>query len=267
MPQLTLSIKYRKNTGLVFSVSEIWSLYLYGISIKGSNGSAFSEEAIRMYVQAAQREVENYFNLLFVKQLIATETTSYYHTDYWTHFPIIQVNYPVREPMALIGMLAKMEQIIYPWGWLFCEKDQRGIGKRRISIVPTGASTTQVNAEVILTGISSQIGMQRFMNIPDYWNVQYITGFDLDKLPMDLLDIVGKIASLGPLNIAGDLILGQAGIASMSLSIDGLNQSIGTTSSAENSGYSARIKQYAKEIQDTVKRIKLVYDQPKFMVL
>lgn len=266
MPQLTLTIKYRKNTGAVLSVSEMWSLYLYGISIKGGNGSTFSDDAIRMYIQAAQKEIENYFNLLFVKQLIEVETTSYYHTDYWTHFPIIQTEYPVREPMALIGMLAKMEQIIYPWGWLFCERDQKGIGKRRISIVPTGASTTQVNAEVILTGISSQIGMQRFLNIPDYWNVQYITGFDIDKLPLDLLDLVGKLASLGPLNIAGDLILG-AGIASMSLSIDGLNQSIGTTSSAENSGYSARIKQYTKEIQDTVKRIKLVYDEIKFQVL
>lgn len=266
MPQLTLTIKYRKNTGAVLSVSEMWSLYLYGISIKGGNGSTFSDDAIRMYIQAAQKEIENYFNLLFVKQLIEVETTSYYHTDYWTHFPIIQTEYPVREPMALIGMLAKMEQIIYPWGWLFCERDQKGIGKRRISIVPTGASTTQVNAEVILTGISSQIGMQRFLNIPDYWNVQYITGFDIDKLPLDLFDLVGKLASLGPLNIAGDLILG-AGIASMSLSIDGLNQSIGTTSSAENSGYSARIKQYTKEIQDTVKRIKLVYDEIKFQVL
>lgn len=266
MPQLTLTIRYRKNSGLILSVSEIWSLYLYGVTIKGSNGSSFSDEAIRYYVEAAQKEVENYFNLLFVKQLIDKETTSYYRIDYWTHFPILQTKYPVREPLSLVGMLAKMEQVIYPNGWLFCERDFQRQGKRRISIVPTGSSTTQANAEVILTGISSQIGMQRFQNIPDYWNMQYITGFDLDRLPMDLISVVGKLASIPILDIAGDLILG-AGIASMSLSIDGLNQSIGTTSSAENSGYSARIKMYAKEIADTVKKVKLVYDEPKFMVL
>lgn len=265
MAQLTLTIKYKKNQGSIFSPAEMWSLYLYGINIQGSNGTSFSNEAIQYYLNAAQKEVENYFNLLFVKQLIALETTSYYHSDYWTHFPIIQVKYPVREPLSLVGMLAKIEQIIYPQGWLFCERDQAGIGKRRISVVPTGASTTEVNADVILTGISSQIGMQRFSNIPDYWSVQYVTGFDLDRLPLDLIEVVGKLASIGILNIAGDLILG-AGIASMSLSIDGLNQSIGTTSSAENSGYSARIKQYQKEVTDTVKRIKLVYDEIKFMV-
>lgn len=266
MPQLTLTIKYRKNTGLLLSVSEIWSYYLYGVTIKGSNGSTFPDESIRFYIEAAQKEVENYFNLLFVKQLIEKETTSYYREDYWQHFPILQTHYPVREPMSLIGMLAKVEQIIYPVGWLFCERDHQHQGKRRISIVPTGASTTQVNAEVILTGISSQIGMQRFSNVPDYWNMQYITGFDLDKIPIDLVNIVGKLASIGVLNIAGDLILG-AGIASMSLSIDGLNQSIGTTSSAENSGYSARIKMYQKEIADSTKKLKLVYDEIKFEVL
>lgn len=265
MAQLTLTIKYRKNTGLVLSVSEMWSLYLYGISIKGSNGSVFPEESIRDYIAAAQKEIENYFNLLFVKQLISQENCPYYRTDYWQQFPILKTSFPVRKPMSLIGMLAKMEQIVYPSGWLFCEEDQRGIGKRRISIVPTGSSTTQVNAEVILTGISTQIGMQRFANIPDYWYPQYITGFDLDKLPMDLIVMTGKLASIPVLDIAGDLILG-AGIASVSLSLDGLNQSIGTTSSAENSGYSARIKMYAKEIADTTKRIKLVYDEIKFEV-
>ena len=61
------------------------------------------------------------------------------------------------------------------------------------------------------------------------------------------------------------LIIG-AGIANQSLSIDGLSQSIGTTSSAENSGYSARIKSYQTEIKETVGRIRLVYDQPKFRV-
>lgn len=266
MPQLTLTIKYRKNTGLLLSVQEIWSLYLYGISIQGSNGSSFPDETVLFYIEAAQKEIENYFNLLFVKQLIEVETTSYYRADYWTQFPILQTKYPVREPKSLIGMLAKMEQIIYPVGWLFCERNQQGVGKRRISVVPTGSSTSQVNAEVILTGITSQVGMQRFENIPDYWNMQYITGFDLDNIPTDLINLTGKLASIGVLNIAGDLVLG-AGIASISLSIDGLNQALGSTSSAENASYSARIKMYTTEIKETSKRIKLVYDEIKFQVL
>ena len=65
--------------------------------------------------------------------------------------------------------------------------------------------------------------------------------------------------------IAGDLILG-AGIAAQSIGVDGLSQSISSTSSATNAGYGARIIQYQKEIAETVKRIKLIYDEIKFVV-
>jgi hypothetical protein len=60
-------------------------------------------------------------------------------------------------------------------------------------------------------------------------------------------DIIGMKAAMGPLNIAGDLIAG-AGIASKSISLDGLSQSISTTSSATNAGYGSRIIQYTKQI-------------------
>lgn len=267
MGQLTLTIKYKKNTGKVFSVSEFWAIFMYGINIQGGDGSKFSDEAVEYYLMAAQREIENFFNLKIVKQLIEIETLSYYRDDYWQQFPILKTKFPVREPISLTGMLNKMEQIVYPKTWLTSEQDSDGIGKRRISVVPTGSSTTTANANVILTGITTQIGFQKFNNIPDYWSIQYITGFDIDNLPMDLINVIGKVASFGPLGIAGDMILGSAGIASMSLGIDGLSQSISTTASAENAGYGARIKQYQGEIKETVQRLKLIYDEPKFMVL
>ena len=266
MPELNLSIKYKVNTGNILSVAELYSLYLYGIDIVSSDGSAFSDESMRYYIEAAQREVENWFNLRLKKQLIEKENTSYYRYDYWQNFPIIRTNYPVRKPMSLIGMLNNVEQIIYPQSWLRSQDDSVGPNKRMISVVPTGASTAQVNANVILTGITSQIGMQRFENIPFYWDFQYITGFDLNNLPMDLIDIVGKIACFGPLNIAGDLILG-AGIAAQSLSVDGLSQSISSTASATSSGYNARLLAYRREIEDTVKRIKFIYDEIHFVTL
>lgn len=266
MGQLTFTIKYKKNSGLVFSVAEIWALYLFGIKIDGGQGTSFSNESIRRYIENAQKQVENWFNLRFCKQLV-DQTLPYYRQDYWQEFPILLTNYPVQEPLSMIGMLNKMEQIIYPQGWLFCEYDTAmGQGKRRISVVPTGSSTTQGNAQVILTGITSQVGMQRFDNIPDYWRIQYITGWDIDNLPMDLLNIVGMLASIPALDVAGDLILGTAGIAGQSLSIDGLSQSISTSISATNAGYGARILSYTKQIEETAKRIRLVYDQPKFRV-
>ena len=50
------------------------------------------------------------------------------------------------------------------------------------------------------------------------------------------------------LDRVGDL-LGGAGIASQSISLDGLSQSFNTTSSSTSAGYGARLIQYEKEIK------------------
>jgi hypothetical protein len=76
---------------------------------------------------------------------------------------------------------------------------------------------------------------------------------------------VGMIASMGPFNIAGDMIAG-AGIASQSIGIDGLSQSVSTTSSATNAGYGARIIQYQKDVKDQIKHLQNYYKGPRLTV-
>lgn len=266
MGQLTLTMKYRKNEGLLLSPTEMFSLYLYGIKIQAGDGTAFSTESMRFYIQAAQQEIENFFNLKLVYQFIALEKLTFYRADYWQSFPILFTNYPVNKPISLTGRFNQLEQISYPTQWLTNTQNSYGQYKRRVSIVPTGTAVATANAEVILSGLTTQLGSQHFLMIPDYWDLQYITGFKLDQMPMDLINLTGKIASFGPLGIAGDLILG-AGIASQSLGVDGLSQSISSTSSATNAGYGARLVQYEREIKATIPRIKLVYDEVKLSVL
>lgn len=266
MGQLTLTMKYRKNEGLLLSSTEMFSLYLYGIKIQAGDGTAFSTESMRFYIQAAQQEIENFFNLKLVYQFIALEKLTFYRADYWQSFPILFTNYPVNKPISLTGRFNQLEQISYPTQWLTNTQNSYGQYKRRVSIVPTGTAVATANAEVILSGLTTQLGSQHFLMIPDYWDLQYITGFKLDQIPMDLINLTGKLASFGPLGIAGDLILG-AGIASQSLGVDGLSQSISSTSSATNAGYGARLVQYEREIKATIPRIKLVYDEIKMSVL
>jgi hypothetical protein len=93
-------------------------------------------------------------------------------------------------------------------------------------------------------------------NLPHLFEIEYTAGFT--QLPANVLDVVGMIAAMGPLNIFGDLIAG-AGIANVSLSIDGLSQSIGTTSSATNAGYGSRIIQYTKQVKDQIPLLRKFY--------
>lgn len=266
MATLSLTVTYGVNGSEIFSPSEIYSLYLYGIDIFANDGTTFPEESLKFYIAQAQLEVENWFNLRIIKQLIDDETTSYYRDDYIQQFPLIRTKFPVRKPLSLTGLLGQIEQIAYPQEWLRSSQSSTSVNKRRISIVPTGSASTTANADVILLGITTQIGLQRFTNIPDYWTYQYVTGFDLDALPLDLFNVIGKLASIQALAIAGDLILG-AGIASQSLSVDGLSQSISSTASATSSGYNSRILEYEREIKQARERLNLIYGQVNWVVL
>jgi len=77
---------------------------------------------------------------------------------------------------------------------------------------------------------------------PSMLKVVYDHGLagDTKDLPDDIVRCIGLIASMHPFNILGDIVIG-AGIASKSISVDGISKSVNTTSSAENAAYSARI--------------------------
>lgn len=258
MPTVTYEVRYRKNDGLVISPEELTSLYFYGINTRAKDGSEISNDTIRMYIIAAQQEIEKFLEIRFNKTFIE-HTQSYYKDDYWGGFPILPVKLPVAKALSFIGFLNGIEQIKYPLDWMNIKKDNEGHYYKKIHLIPTGSTTSRANADIILTGITAYLGLTSYGQVPNYFTVQYVTGYDYDDIPMDLLNVTGKLAAIGLFNILGDIILGSPGITGISLGMDGLSQSINTTMSTGNAGYSARVKQYAAEIDQTLKRLRLFY--------
>ena len=258
MPSLTYKIKYRKNDGLIFSSDELISLYFYGIDIKARDGSDLSDETIRMYIQSAQQEIEKYLEIRFSKKFIE-HTQTYFRDDYWGGFPILSTKLPVAKPLSFIGFLNGIEQIKYPLDWLNVKKDNEGFFYKKIHLIPTGSTTSRANADMILTGITAYLGLTAWGQVPNYFSIQYLTGYDYDDIPMDLLNLVGKLSSISIFTILGDIILGSAGISGVSLGIDGLSQNITTPLSSSGHGFSGRVKQYSEDINSTLKRLKLFY--------
>ncbi len=258
MPSVVYQIRYRKNEGLVISPEELQALYFYGISTKSRDGSEISNDTVRMYIMSAQQEIEKYLEIRFNKKYIE-HTTTYFKDDYWGGFPILPVKLPVAKPLSFIGFLNGIEQIKYPLDWLNTKKDSEGHYYKKIHLIPTGSTTSRANADIILTGITAYLGLTSYGQVPNYFSLQYITGYDYDDVPMDLLNLVGKLASVGIFAMLGDLILGSPGITGVSLGMDGLSQSLNTTMSAGTSGYAARINQYVKEIDETLKKLKMFY--------
>jgi len=265
MPQITYSVKYRKNEGLVMSPEELLALYFYGITIQSRDGSELSPNTIKWEIKAAQQEVEKYLEIRLCQKFIE-QSVDYYRDDYWNKFPILRTKLPVKKPLSLIGLLNGIEQIRYPGDWLNIKKDSEGNFTKKIHIIPTG-SITGSSGSVLLSGITAYYGMTSYNDIPNYFTVQYITGFEQKNMPLDVIDLIGKYAAIRLFYIAGDLILGGNGVSSVSLGIDGLSQSISTTKSASSSAYTARINAYLKDIETYTKNLKYYYKSINFTSL
>lgn len=253
MPQVEYNIVYGKNSDLVISPAELLELYFFGIKIDQQQGVDFSNETLRFYIDAAQQELENYLTIKLKRQIIE-EKKDFYRKDFenWSY---LRVTYPVVDVKSLKGFISDNQQIEYPEEWLSVRTTNDGkLYHRNVYLVP-GSDAARTNS-IVYSGISPHLGYFGVNQIPNYWKVRYCTGFE--KVPSDLIDIVGKLAAINMFNVLGDIVLGS-GIAAQSISIDNLSQNIQTTQSAENSAYSARIRMYLDELKRKLPQMKDYY--------
>jgi len=236
---------------------------LTDIPLRGLGGEKISDKAIEQKIRVATSQWEGFLSIKIPKQRVTEEQDfEREHFQNWGH---IHCNFLVSQVNVLRGQLNYAHQITYPNGWI---STKRQVEKARNIHIIAGQQEDlqglQSDFVAVFTGKFPIFGYSSANYIPNYWNIDYNTGFE--KVPFDLSDAIAKVASMQVLAILGDISFG-AGIASKSLSIDGLSQSINTTQSAENSLYSARIRQFEKELKEEKKQLKNRYSGIQFASL
>jgi hypothetical protein len=250
---LDLTISYKKNQGRSLSPSELLELYFYGIPMGNREGGKLSDDTIETYILAAQQEMEKYLNIKMAKQVIEEDID--FFMDDFRAWGFVRATFPVRKTDRLDGYVNTTKQIQYPPDWLSTRKSSDGMYFRHVYLVPVQTMNPQSNS-VVYSGVLPHLGFLGLGTIPNYWKVRYTTGFD--SQPMDLINMIGKLAAINILGILGDLLLG-AGITSVSLGIDGLSQSISTPKSGQTGVYGARIKQYLDDLEKGLPRVSSYY--------
>lgn len=246
---------------LPVSSEELANRYFFGIPIKDPSGNIMTDENIAFYIKAATLSVEGLLNIKLVKQVI--EENLPHRINEYKKWGFIGTSFPVIKAGALTGFLGNIEQIKFPATWLSVKKSNDPTATHRmIHIVPTVGAVS--HESVVYSGLSPHVGWFGQSQIPNYWTIRYCTSFN--SLPEDILDVIGKLAAINIFHQLGDIILG-AGIASQSLGIDGLSQSISTTSSATNAGYGARITGYLADLKQARVDLKNKYDGNALTVL
>jgi hypothetical protein len=239
------------STANIMTVQQLKDIYLFGVNLTNDFGEPFPdimfEWSIRWAIAHVQRELD-----LLVKPTQLVELYDYILDEYlqWTFIklresPVIKVD------RVSVKWPSNTEVITFPQEWIQLRPD---IGQ--INIVPTSGTLSQV----LLTAGGSFLPLVASGRdfVPNIIEVDYTAGFPDGECPIEIRDLIGKYATFGPLNVAGDLVAGAA-VASKSISIDGLSQSINTTASATNAGYGARLIQYLKEIKGVVPMLRRYY--------
>ena len=252
MPTVNFNINFNKASSNILSYEDALNTFLFGTPPKDSEGNPMPKSTIDFFIKAAQEELEKDFDIKLTKQVIEEEK-AFYRNDF-EQWGYVRTTYTVMKPISLFGFIATTRQVEYPPEWISSKKTNDGTYFRNINIVP--AENTSVTSSVVYSGISPHLGFFGNEQIPNYWKVKYLTGFD--KAPLDLVNFIGKLAAVNIFHILGDLILG-AGIASQSIGIDGLSQSISSTASATSAGYGARVLGYLKDLEKSYPKLKSHY--------
>ena len=236
-------------TGPLITVSRLKQDYLYGLEFKDANGVDMPKAAFQTYIDNAVSMIEHYLDISISRQN-TQENMDYMLTQYadWGYMTVD--NYPIL-------CINKIEQIYF--------RDEDG-APETLQEIPANWVRLQEHDGIIRLipnarfPASLQVGQTgnyfpevlRTEMVPHLWRIDYDYGFEDGKIPVLLNQAISMAAAIQALIVGGNLVLG-AGIAGSSISIDGLSQSIQTTQSAENSAFSATMKDYANRLYGTTK--------------
>jgi hypothetical protein len=242
---------YNKKGEPLIDVAKLKATYLFGVKIVDNNtGEEMPDDVFQVWIDNAIAMLETYLDISITPVKQFEEFKDYHLNDYaeWGYFQLN--NFPV------IG-IRSMEMVYF--------RDQNGV-PQTVQTIPNEWLRLQAhdgivrlipNARFPANLQISQTGaffpeLLRAQLVPHLWKITYDYGFEVGCVPVLLNQAISMLAAMQAFIVAGHLILG-AGIAATSISLDGLSQNIQTTQSAENSGYSAVIKDMSGRLFGTTK--------------
>ena len=229
----------------LITVQELRDVYLFGLDIRDNNGNELPDSALQTYIDNAISMVEHYLDISIAPVENFKEYRDYHLNDYyqWGFYQLN--NYPcicVRSINLVYFRDENAEPIAVqelPTNWIRLQAHD-GI----VRLIPNSRFPSRLQ---IGQGGTFFPEVLKNSFVPHAWEITYDYGFPTGKVPTLINQAIANIAAINALIIGGNLVLG-AGIAGSSISLDGLAQSIQTTQSAENSAFSATIKDYGDRL-------------------
>ena len=219
--------------------------YLFGLEdIVDEKGNVAGDETIQMNINAAISYLEHELDLAIMPRK-QEEHKDYYANDYvdWGYMslnriPVIsvdQIRVVYQRGLDQNGVPDLETTLDIPANWIRLDPDT-GI----IRLIPNNKFPARL--QVDSGGAFFPELFRRHSMVPNMWVVNYTWGFKDGCIPVVLNQAIGMYASMLYMLAIADIFPAGAGVANVSIGLDGLSQSLGTTASAENTTLSAKIK-------------------------
>ena len=229
--------------------------YLFGIDLTDDTNTPFPDALFETAIASAVETVGNELDIVLTDKSSFTDRVDANIIDADSFFLTRLRKRPIWSVEKLEVQLGDFQAISLPISYVLVREALSG----QVQVVPG----KELSFTLAYTGGSPLFGYESLVPrvyTPGWFNYTYTAGYNgTDKpYPADIQDAIGLLAAILPLDTAGDLIVG-AGIASKSMSMDGLSTSINTTSSATNSGYNARAISYMNRYKTLMGSLRAKY--------
>lgn len=193
--------------------------YLVGFDFAGNDGQQLPPAFYEGKIADAIVKLESVAGFDVLERTVVGEKHDYFVTDY--------LNYAFMQLFRMPCQSVSQVRAVYPTGQTIqvfpSEWVRLNVEHSQFHLVPTSGSL----AQVMLGGGNGYLPFifAGLSYLPQLWEVDYVSGFRHDAIPREVVSAVCKLACVEIFTIFSDLV-GPIGIASSSLGIDGMSQSV-----------------------------------------
>jgi hypothetical protein len=217
-------------TGPLLDVQRLKDEYLYGIPLKAPlTGQEMSDQVLKNMIRKAVGDFETAVRIPLSPVRI-TDKFNFERADdiqfgtrQTTRWPVLKVEkfvalYPGRfDRVTLPDGSVESGEVPYPTSWVNFQGDS-GV----FAITPTSSTLAQGDTSFVATESFRAITLGAQKHWPNLWRLTYIAGFDHDKIPDAVNDLIGTMAALRVLSMVSPAAFP---VNSYAVGIDGLSQS------------------------------------------
>ena len=211
--------------------------YLTGFVFAGSDGQELPPEFFEEKLANAITKFEDITNIDVLQREVSDEPHDYYTTDYLNYAYLQLFRVPCQHVHQVTAVYPTGQTIqVFPHEWV-----RLTVEHSQIHLVPTSGSL----AQIMLGGGNGYLPFifAGLSYLPGLWRVYYRSGFAPDSIPRSIAQAICKMAAIEILTVMSDLV-GPLGVASASLSLDGMSQS----TARQLPAFKARIDRYSMDL-------------------